>query len=115
MSVWVTELRRGAVELCVLAILREHESYGYEILERLNAEAQLPMTESTVYPILSRLVRDGLLAERRVPSPQGPPRRYLRLTALGARRLANMIDHWNALDNSVSGLIRKEIRDDCNR
>lgn len=53
MNVWTTEIRRGIVEMCVLSVLQEQEGYGYEILERLRNEAELELTESTIYPLLA--------------------------------------------------------------
>lgn len=53
MNVWTTEIRRGIVEMCVLSVLQEQEGYGYEILERLRNDAELELTESTIYPLLA--------------------------------------------------------------
>lgn len=65
MNTWTTELRRGIVELCVLAALKNSEGYGYEILERLKSRAQLELTESTIYPVLARLSKEGLAGDLR--------------------------------------------------
>ncbi len=107
MSAWATQLRRGLVELCVLALLKDEEAYGYEIVERLNAEANLEISESTVYPILARLHRDKLLAQRRVTSSNGPPRRYFRLTPAGSRHFAEMIREWESLNSCVYQFTQK--------
>jgi PadR family transcriptional regulator PadR len=105
MNAWTTELRRGTVELCVLSVLKEQEGYGYEIIERLRTQADLEVTESTIYPILARLAKDGLLDVRQTPSPHGPPRRYFRLNADGKRRLSQMIEHWKSLEQCVHKLL----------
>ena len=105
MSVWESELRRGVVELCLLSAIRDQEGYGYEIIERVKARSTLSLTESTVYPMLARLAKDGLLATRQSPSPSGPPRRYFRLTAKGIERLSSMKTHWRSLQKCVSKLI----------
>ncbi|MGL4420278.1 MAG: PadR family transcriptional regulator [Gemmataceae bacterium] len=105
MTIWTTELRRGVVELCILAVLQRNESYGYEIVERLSHEAKLPMTESTVYPILTRLQRDGLLSSRMQRSGTGPPRRYFRLTAEGRLRFQQMVREWKQLQELVGKLL----------
>lgn len=104
MSAWGTELRRGLVELCVLAVLKRGESYGYGIVEQLNREVELEVGESTVYPILARLNRDGLLSQRRVASPAGPPRRYFRLTSAGHSRIEEMIAELETLNACVQRL-----------
>ena len=59
MRAWVTQLRKGLVELCVMGALRGGEAYGYQILQRLDAAEGLAITESTVYPILARLAEEG--------------------------------------------------------
>ena len=92
--------------MCVLAVLRQDEGYGYEILERLKQHAGLDLTESTIYPLLARLTRDKLLTVRVAPSPAGPSRRYYKLTAAGQKRLSQMIAHWDELSSSVSRLLK---------
>jgi len=101
---WVTQLRKGLLELCLLNLLRGGESYGYEIVQRLKSVAALAVTESTVYPILSRLRKEGYLAVRSEPSPGGPPRRYFSLTRLGEGYLREMNTYWDDLDRSIRGL-----------
>ena len=80
MNPWETQLRKGLVELAVLATIARRETYGYRIVEELGRLEGLEFTESTVYPVLTRLARDGFLAIRTEPSPAGPMRRYYRLT-----------------------------------
>jgi PadR family transcriptional regulator PadR len=103
---WITQFRKGLVELCLMAVLRDKEAYGYEIVERLGRVAGLEVTESTVYPVLARLARDRLVTVRTAPSPSGPPRRYYRLSDAGRRRLVEMIAHWQSIQNSVNQLIQ---------
>ncbi len=104
---WVSQLRKGLVELCVLAALREREAYGYEILQRLNAIDGLAITESTVYPLLARLSGSGLVNVRSAPSPNGPPRRYYRLTDSGVDRLKEMERHWYEVQQSVGSILQR--------
>jgi PadR family transcriptional regulator, regulatory protein PadR len=105
MSPWVTQLRKGLVELAVLATIAEGEAYGYGIVERLQGLSGLQFTESTVYPVLARLAREGFLAIRTEPSPAGPARRYYRLTTEGRRRLATMAEGWRTVADSLSSLL----------
>jgi PadR family transcriptional regulator PadR len=106
MRTWVAQLRKGLVELCVMGTLRGGEAYGYEILQRLAGRADhLAVTESTVYPILARLAKEGLLQVRAAPSPHGPARRYYRLTPSGAQRLAQMDRHWCGLRDAVNRIV----------
>ena len=110
MDAWVTQLRRGLIELCVLAALGEEEAYGYQIVERLSAIAGLEVTESTIYPLLARLARDKCLLTRTAASPQGPARRYYRLSEAGRRRLDEMIAHWQTIQKSVNQLVKGDLR-----
>ena len=101
---WISQLRKGLVELLVLAALRREEVYGYQLLQRLAGMDGLALTESTLYPVLARLADDKLVAVRQVPSPAGPPRRYYRLTAAGQRRLEEMLAHWRQVNASIDAL-----------
>lgn len=104
MRTWVAQLRKGLVELCVLAALKDREAYGYEILQRLGRAETLSISESAVYPILARLTEEGALKVRAAPSPAGPPRRYYRLTPAGAARLAEMGEYWRDIVTAVDAL-----------
>jgi PadR family transcriptional regulator PadR len=106
MSHWETQLRKGVAELAVLAsVAQQGETYGYKIVEQLQGLGGLELTESTVYPVLTRLARDGALAVRTEPSPAGPPRRYYRLTADGQRRFRRMAEGWRTVSRSLTGLL----------
>jgi len=101
---WISQLRKGLVELLVLAALRREEVYGYQLLQRLAALDGLALTESTLYPVLARLAADRLVAVRQLPSPTGPPRRYYRLTPAGIKRLEEMLAHWRQVNASIDAL-----------
>jgi PadR family transcriptional regulator PadR len=101
---WITQFRKGLVELCIMIVLRHDEAYGYQIVEQLRALAGLEVTESTVYPVLARLARDRCVTVRTAASPAGPPRRYYRLSEAGRRRLQEMLGHWQTIQNSVNQL-----------
>jgi PadR family transcriptional regulator len=107
MSGWDTQIRKGVVELALLATIARGESYGYRIVEQLRLLDGLELTESTVYPVLTRLARDGLLAVRLEASPSGPTRRYYRLTAEGTRRLRLMSESWRVISGSLSTLLQE--------
>ncbi len=104
MKTWITQLRKGLLEYCVLSVFRHGEGYGYEVVTQLKSIEDLAVTESTVYPILSRLKTDGFLKVRSEPSPSGPPRRYFSLTKLGVQRLEAMDAHWSSLTESINSL-----------
>ncbi|MEM1027169.1 MAG: PadR family transcriptional regulator [Planctomycetota bacterium] len=105
MKSWSVQLRKGLVELAVLAALRDEEAYGYQLLQKLNALPAFQVTESTVYPLLTRLTKDKLVRVRVGPSPHGPPRRYYQLTAAGRRHLDGMKTHWQELTHSLDDLL----------
>jgi len=104
MNTWITQLRKGLIEYCVMKCLAKGESYGYEIVQRLKEMDELVLTESIIYPILSRLRNEGSLKVRAVKSPDGPPRRYYDLTSLGESRLKEMDAYWKDLCKSVEKL-----------
>ena len=105
MQTWVAQLRKGLVEMTVLAVLKDGEAYGYQILRNLADIEGLAITESTVYPILSRLAKDGILKVRAAPSPTGPPRRYYSLTKAGQSRLTEMTAYWHDIERGLNELL----------
>lgn len=104
---WVTQLRKGSLELCVLTIIAGEPRYGYEIAKELGTVHGPSVSEGTVYPILSRLKRDGLLDSRIEESSSGPPRKYYGLTAAGRQRLEAMNDAWDRLHTRILRLRRR--------
>ena len=105
MSSWEAQLRRGVVELALLAAISRGETYGYRIVEQLRDLPGLGFTESTVYPGLTRLAADGLVAVRSEPSRTGPPRRYYSLTEKGRARMGRMAAQWGELSGSLARLL----------
>ena len=105
MGRWEAQLRKGLVELAVLASIGRGETYGYRIVEQLKMLDGLELTESTVYPVLTRLATDRFLAVRMEESPAGPPRRYYRLTANGQRHLRQLAEIWRTISQSLGALI----------
>jgi PadR family transcriptional regulator PadR len=109
MNRWESQLRKGVVELAVLAVISRQETYGYQIVERLRLLDGLEFTESTVYPVLTRLTGEGALLVRTEPSPSGPPRRYYRLSSQGERRLAEFSESWRTVSRSLTTLLEGAI------
>ncbi|MBU1048881.1 PadR family transcriptional regulator [Candidatus Bipolaricaulota bacterium] len=104
MNLWISQFRRGLLELCVLNLLFVHEDHGYQIVQRLKNVEGLDVRESTVYPILARMKAEGFLLVRDEPSQAGPPRRVFRLSAPGRERLRALNAYWDLLTESVSQL-----------
>ena len=109
MQEWIRQFRKGLLELCVLNLLQESESYGYRIVQDLQEFDELSVSESTLYPILSRLKRDGFLKVRISPSTSGPPRRYFLLTSAGRTYTEGLNRYWDGLTTAVETL-RKRVR-----
>ncbi len=102
---WLTQLRKGLLEVCTLLVLQQGDGYGYQIVQRLKQVDGLTMNEGTVYPILQRLHREGCLATYRQPSESGPPRKWFQLTPAGRERLRQMIQAWGLLSRGVEQLL----------
>ena len=97
------QLRKGALELCVLAVLSRGESYGYEIASTL--ASAVGMGEGTIYPLMRRMQNDGLVATRLVESASGPSRKYYRLTAAGRAAFEAHRRDWRAFVRAVDQLL----------
>ncbi len=103
----VSQFRKGALELVILALLDRGELYGVEIVDRLAERPGLEASAGTVYPLLSRLKKAGVVDTTWRESPVGPPRKYYRLSGAGRRELAEMTRSWrdiaDAIDDILSG------------
>lgn len=100
-----TQLRRGVIEYCVLALLRNGERYGFELVRTLSAVDGMVTTEGTLYPLLARLRREGVVETTWRESPSGPPRRYYRLTSAGRSVLASFTEDWTRFRDAVDTLL----------
>jgi PadR family transcriptional regulator, regulatory protein PadR len=105
---WTTQMRKGLLELCVLAVLRSDRMYGYDIVKRLSAVDGLVMGEGTIYPILSRFKKEGLVDTTLAESPEGPARKYYQLTDRGRQLLARMLTAWAAVRSGIETVTRAE-------
>jgi PadR family transcriptional regulator PadR len=103
---WEVQLRKGCLELAILAVLAVEKLYGLEILKRLESVSELIVSEGTIYPLLSRLKALGLIRSEWVESHGGHPRKYYSLTAAGRRRALEMAESWNKFSASMSKLLR---------
>lgn len=97
------QLKKGALELCVLALLHQHDSYAYEIASRL-ADA-IGMGEGTIYPLMRRLQSDGLVETYLVESPAGPPRKYYRLSEAGRTSFETQHAAWKSFSGAVDTIL----------
>lgn len=97
------QLKKGALELCVLALLSQHDSYAYEIASRL-ADA-IGMGEGTIYPLMRRLQGDGLVETYLVESSAGPSRKYYRLSEAGKRSFTSQLTAWKSFSGAVDQIL----------
>lgn len=109
---WQSEMRKGVVEMCVLAALSDGAMYGYKITQHLNAFETLRMRESTLYLILARLERDNLVSVQKVASDKGPMRKYFSLTQVGRKRLLSMKLFWGVYSKDATLFVNGEWNDD---
>src|SRR5690349_18062371 len=100
----LSQLRRGVLEYCVLALLSSERMYGFDLVRRLGELDGLVTSEGTIYPLLSRLRRDGWVSTSWAESDSGPPRRYYEITAPGDRALQTFVDEWSRFRDSVDHL-----------
>lgn len=105
METWDTQLRKGGLELAVLLLLSRHRMYGLELISSL-AEAGFAVSEGTIYPLLSRLSAQGAVSAEWVTGDSGHPRKYYRLTGLGADLAARMTRQWKEFSAAMSRLVQ---------
>jgi PadR family transcriptional regulator PadR len=99
----ITQLRKGILELAILGALSRGRHYGYSLVRTISGASDIDLTEGTIYPILGRLAKEGLVRSDWVESSQGPPRKYYTLTPKGEeafrvldgefRKLAAIVDN----------------------
>jgi len=101
----VTQLRRGVVEHCVLALLRARPRYGFDLVRELSEAGGLLTSEGTIYPLLARLRRDGLVVTTWQESEAGPPRRYYALTDDGRASVVSFEGEWARFKDGVDRVL----------
>ena len=103
----ISQMRRGMLQYCVLALLAGEERYGFDLVKALGEVEGMVTSEGTIYPLLARLRRDGLVETSWQESPSGPPRRYYSLTTAGRTALGAFAEEWSrfrdAVDHFVEG------------
>lgn len=100
----ITEMLKGSLEGCVLEIISREQTYGYEITKKLNALGFEDIVEGTVYTILVRLERNGLVDIEKKPSDIGPPRKFFTLNDAGRKELVLFWEKWNFVYTKINKL-----------
>ena len=109
---WTVQIRKGLLELCILNALLQREQYGYDLVKQLVAIPGLGITEGTLYPLLSRLKKQGLVTTKLIESSEGPARKYYALTTKGKKAATVMSRHLDILVQGAKDLEQKEGRND---
>ena len=97
----ITQLRKGILELAVMGVLYDERHYGYSLVRALTETGSISLKEGTIYPILARLDRDGLVRSEWVESDQGPPRKYYALTSSGRQLFDELSKEFDLLISLV--------------
>ena len=101
---WTNQLRKGVLELCILNDIRNRKMYGYEIVRRMRKIEGLIISEGAIYPILSRLKRQDLVETSIQESPDGPARKYYKLTKQGEEMISQMNAYWQAISGATDSI-----------
>ena len=100
-----TQFLRGVLDLCLLAVMEEGPAYGYEMTKRLRGRGLSIVGEGSIYPLLGRLEREGLVETYRAASNGGPPRKYYRASADGRRALSAGVSEWREARDAIDGVL----------
>jgi len=97
------QLKKGVLDLLVFNIINHEDTYGYEIYQAI--DKVLNISESTIYPILRKMVKEGFLDTYLKASNEGPPRKYFTITIHGKKRYKALCDEWENFKNSIEELL----------
>jgi PadR family transcriptional regulator PadR len=101
-----SQLLRGVLDMCLLALIAEEPCYGYEMVRKLEDRGLELVSEGSIYPLLSRLQRLRLIEAYSVTSNDGPPRKYYRVTEEGRRALEAWTEDWDAFTRGVDRVLK---------
>jgi PadR family transcriptional regulator PadR len=104
------QLKKGVLELCVLAILDQRDCYGYELVNKISQN--IAIAEGTIYPLLKRLKDEGFMTTYLEESQEGPPRKYYALTELGKKTKQELEQEWYGFVNGVDRILKEEAWDE---
>jgi PadR family transcriptional regulator PadR len=104
----LAQMRRGTLQYCVLSLLADEERYGFDLVRGLAERDGMVTSEGTIYPLLSRLRRDGLVESTWQESPSGPPRRYYHLTTAGRAALEAFRLEWRRFRDAVDHFVERK-------
>lgn len=100
-----TQLLHGVLDMCLMSIIDEEPSYGYEMVSKLKARGLHLTSEGSIYPLLSRLQKQDMIEGYLVQSSEGPARKYYRMTDSGRTALAKWKDDWQQFKEAVDSVL----------
>lgn len=103
-----SQMLKGILENCILKIISLHETYGYEISQKLRFYGFMEISEGTIYPLLLRLEKNGLITATYKASDSGPPRKYFFITESGVRELERFLESWRELETAINRIFEEE-------
>ena len=106
---WNSQLRKGVLEFCILAILDRQSSYGYQIIRALADVTGVAIKRGTIYAVFKRLHQGGYILYEWKESDSGPPRKIYDLSPEGRSALKAMKNHWESFRSSIENILQKGI------
>ncbi|WP_299617575.1 PadR family transcriptional regulator [uncultured Tenacibaculum sp.] len=103
---WQSQVKKGTLAFILLNVLRDNEFYGYELIEQVKKYTTIEIAEGTLYPLMNRLKKEGLVTSKWVEQESGIPRKYYQLTTIGTETLDEMISYWQSLETSIKKLAK---------
>jgi len=103
---WDVQLRKGTLELVILAALKKRKLYGLELLSLLHGFETMAITEGTLYPLMDRLKRDGVVEANWQQEGQSKPRKYYQLSEQGERKLSDLTMRWRKSVEDIEFLLK---------
>jgi PadR family transcriptional regulator, regulatory protein PadR len=99
-----SQFNKGVIEMCVLALVRKRDYYGYELVETISQKIEI--SEGTIYPILRRLTQEEYFETYLKESSEGPPRKYYKLSNTGKQETEKLLKRWNQFTTDVNFLVQ---------
>ena len=102
---WKSQIKRGTLEFCIMLMIKQRPSYGYEIISTLENYPILAAKQNTIYPLLRRFLKEEYISSSWQESTEGlPPRKYYSVTGKGLEYISAMSDEWDNLLNSIKDI-----------
>lgn len=103
-----TQLLKGVLEGCVLSIVKKQQVYGYELVQIMRNYGFTTIVGGTIYPLMQKLEKQGLIKSTELPSPDGPNRKYFFITSEGEQQLEVFKEQWSSLMVKVNRILEKD-------